>query len=198
MSGNSAAYYLDGIDLLQTGNPNHWRKVKLAGIASNRDGIGATIRVKATVGGRNFEQMRQIVCQSCGAELIAHFGLGSATSAKLLRIEWPSGIVQKLQNIPAKQFLTTIEPHLRGALDVTGAFRIEVTCDAHRSYGHPAVSSVPRPARYRSHGRLSARSEPDAGVPSAHSTPTCEPERAFAAQRRGGRNPLSAPRLTRM
>jgi hypothetical protein len=32
-------------------------------------------------------------------------------------------------------FLKVIEPHLQGAFDDTGAFRIEVTCDTHRSYG---------------------------------------------------------------
>jgi hypothetical protein len=58
-----------------------------------------------------------------------------APRVKTLCIEWPSGVVQELQNIPAKQMITVIEPHLQGAFDDTGAFRIAVTCDNHRSYG---------------------------------------------------------------
>ena len=42
------------------GNTNHWLKVKLDGRASNRSGIGAKIRVLATIGGRTFWQMREI------------------------------------------------------------------------------------------------------------------------------------------
>jgi hypothetical protein len=45
---------------LGVGNANHWLKVKLNGQASNRSGIGAKIRVKATVGGRELWQLREI------------------------------------------------------------------------------------------------------------------------------------------
>ena len=45
-----------------------------------------------------------------GQNFIAHFGLGDATSVDVLRIEWTSGIVQELQNVPVKQYLTMTEP----------------------------------------------------------------------------------------
>ena len=41
---------------------------------------------------------------------VVHFGLGDATNVEVLRIEWPSGMVQELQNVPAKQTLTITEP----------------------------------------------------------------------------------------
>jgi hypothetical protein len=39
-----------------------------------------------------------------------HFGLGDATVAEVVRIEWPSGIVQELSNVEANQILTVTEP----------------------------------------------------------------------------------------
>jgi hypothetical protein len=42
--------------------------------------------------------------------LHVHFGLGNATNADLVRIEWPSGTVQELSNVAAQQFLTITEP----------------------------------------------------------------------------------------
>lgn len=93
------------------GNANHWLKVKLDGRASNRSGIGAKVRVQATIGGRTFWQMREISCELHGLNngLLAHFGLGDATNVTTLRIEWPSGIVQELPNVAADQFLTVVE-----------------------------------------------------------------------------------------
>ncbi|MEI2723255.1 MAG: CRTAC1 family protein [Verrucomicrobiota bacterium] len=98
------------------GNANHWLKVKLDGRASNRSGIGAKVRVNATIGGTNFWQMREISGQGLGLDngLLAHFGLGDATNVTTLRIEWPSGIVQVVTNVTANQFLTVVESGLRG------------------------------------------------------------------------------------
>src|SRR5258708_21310374 len=42
--------------------------------------------------------------------LHVHVGLGNATNADLVRIEWPSGTVQELVNVASKQFLTVTEP----------------------------------------------------------------------------------------
>jgi hypothetical protein len=47
---------------------------------------------------------------ACQNSLIANFGLGSATNADLVRIEWPSGTTQELRNVAANQFLTVTEP----------------------------------------------------------------------------------------
>jgi hypothetical protein len=42
--------------------------------------------------------------------LVAHFGLGDATNVETLRIEWPSGTVQELHNVSARQILNITEP----------------------------------------------------------------------------------------
>jgi hypothetical protein len=93
------------------GNTNAWLEVKLVGMASNRSAIGAKVRVHATIGGQTFWQLRQI--DTGGGwnivPLVAHFGLGDAASADTMRIEWPSGIVQTLTNVAARQILTVVE-----------------------------------------------------------------------------------------
>src|SRR5204863_8840753 len=94
------------------GNSNGWIKFRLAGTVSNRSAIGAKVRVKATIGGRTFWQMREI--NSGGGNnavpLVAHFGLGNATNVETLRIEWPSGTVQEFHNAAQKLIWTIIEP----------------------------------------------------------------------------------------
>ncbi|MCI0540586.1 MAG: CRTAC1 family protein [Verrucomicrobiales bacterium] len=94
------------------GNANAWLEIKCDGTVSNRSAIGAKVRVRATIGGKTFWQTRQI---NAGggyntAPLVAHFGLGNATNVEVLRIEWPSGSVQEVREVPAKQILTLTEP----------------------------------------------------------------------------------------
>jgi hypothetical protein len=106
---NDGAGFLYRNNLLNHGNTNSWLEVQLIGKASNRGGLGATIRARANVGGKELWQMRQIAGQGVEPALLAHFGLGDATNVTALQIEWPSGIVQELQNVPANQFLTVVE-----------------------------------------------------------------------------------------
>ena len=93
-------------------NPNAWLKVKAVGTVSNRDGVGARVRVKATYAGQARWQRRDISGGDSfnGNHLIAHFGLGDATNVETLRIEWPSGVVQELTNVAVKQCLIVTEP----------------------------------------------------------------------------------------
>ncbi len=90
-------------------NGNHWLQVKLRGICSNTDGLGAVVKAQAQISGKTYWQTRAIASGGQGPEIIAHFGLGDATSVTTLRIEWPSGIVQEIQNVAPDQFLTVVE-----------------------------------------------------------------------------------------
>ena len=103
------------------GNNNHWLKVKLTGTASNRSAIGAKVRVKASIRGREMWQMREISGNSSAAGgsagLLAHFGLGDATNVDVVRIEWPSGLVQELRDVAANQSLKITE-HQEGVTNV--------------------------------------------------------------------------------
>jgi hypothetical protein len=95
------------------GNSNVWLTVKLVGTVSNRPAIGARVRVQASFRAANRWQLRQITGGSgfCGHnELRANFGLGDATNADTVRIEWPSGTVQEFHNVAVNQILTITEP----------------------------------------------------------------------------------------
>ena len=94
------------------GNSNAWIRIKLIGTVSNRSVIGAKVRLKATIGGNTFWQLREITVGNGfnQSPLEAHFGLGDATNIDTVRIEWPSGTVQELQNVAPRQFLTITEP----------------------------------------------------------------------------------------
>ena len=90
------------------GNRHHWLQVKTVGVRSNRDGIGARVRV--TAGG--VTQMREVSAGSSflsGNDLRLHFGLGRATVAERVEINWPSGTVDNLQNVSADQILIVRE-----------------------------------------------------------------------------------------
>jgi len=102
-SGNQNGLYKNN------GNSNAWLMVQCEGRISNRAAIGAKVRIRATIQGQSVWQMREIT----SSELSAHCGLGDATNAEMVRIEWPSGIVQELRDVPARQFLTVIEPDAR-------------------------------------------------------------------------------------
>ena len=92
------------------GNTNHWIKFKLVGTASNRDAIGAKVRVQATIGGQSVWQMQEVNGgYTFQNDTRLNFGLGDATNVDLVRIEWPSGNLQELQNIAAGQIITITE-----------------------------------------------------------------------------------------
>lgn len=93
-----------------SGSGNHWLTVQLAGRTSNRDGIGATIKVVPGSGGQQRAYVTRSGSYMSSNDGRAHFGLGSAGSVKSLEITWPSGRLQKLSDIPADQILTVREP----------------------------------------------------------------------------------------
>ncbi len=104
------------------GNTNRWINVKLIGTTSNRAGIGAKVRVRATINSQVRWQMREICAQNGYGghdELTAHFGLGNATIIDELRVEWPSGNVQTFTNVPTNQFLTINESGTAASIRVT-------------------------------------------------------------------------------
>ena len=83
------------------GGKNHGLRIKLVGIKSNRDGIGAAVRVK------NGNDTQYQLLHSGGylsqSELVLTFGLGGAERADNVEITWPSGQVDRLNNIEAGQ-----------------------------------------------------------------------------------------------
>jgi hypothetical protein len=93
------------------GNSNAWLKVRCIGTVSNRDAIGAKVRVKAFYRGAERWQLREISGGiGFGQTPYANFGLADATNAPFVRIEWPSGLVEEFRDVSVKQFATVTEP----------------------------------------------------------------------------------------
>lgn len=95
-----------------TANGNAWLDVRLTGTVSNRAGIGARVRVRAVVGGQPRWQMRELSAQnSFGGmnSLDAHFGLADAAEADSVVVQWPSGIVQVLTHVAARNRIVIVE-----------------------------------------------------------------------------------------
>jgi len=90
------------------GNRNNWLMVKTVGTRSNRDGMGA--RVKVTAGG--ITQTDQV---KCGGSYLSdsdhrlHFGLGKSKTVDLIEVRWPSGLVEQFRDIKANQLVVLTE-----------------------------------------------------------------------------------------
>ena len=92
-----------------TGEPrNHSLRVKLIGTKSNRDGIGAKVRV-TTAGGTQGEMLRSGSSYLSASELVLTFGLGQQEKAEKVEIQWPSGQVDRLTNVTAGQAVVVTE-----------------------------------------------------------------------------------------
>lgn len=93
----------------QSPGDHHWLGLKLEGTKSNRDAIGA--RVKVVAGNKaQFDH----VTTSCGYASSSagpmHFGLGADGTADLVEIRWPSGQVQQLKAVKADRVVRVKEP----------------------------------------------------------------------------------------
>ena len=85
------------------GNGNHFLNFKLAGTRSNRDAMGAGIRVLAA----GLSQIREIAgggSYLSQSDLRANFGVEKATQADLVEIRWPDGKTDVFRNVPANKF----------------------------------------------------------------------------------------------
>jgi enediyne biosynthesis protein E4 len=89
------------------GGQNRGLRIKLAGTKSNRNGVGAVVRLK-----KNNDTQYQMLHGGgylSQSELVLTFGLGEATKADSIEIEWPSGQRDRLTDISADQTITIEE-----------------------------------------------------------------------------------------
>lgn len=89
------------------GNRNRWLCLRTVGKKSNRDGIGAVVRV-TSASGRQWQMVRSGSSYCSQSDLALTFGLGKDPKATL-EIEWPSGQKQRLADVPANQLITVEE-----------------------------------------------------------------------------------------
>src|SRR5580658_758336 len=90
------------------GNRNNWICVRLVGRKSNRDGIGAVVRIVGK-SGKQWNMVRSGSSYCSQSDLALTFGLGSDPAVEAIEIDWPSGEKQKLGGTAANQFLTIDE-----------------------------------------------------------------------------------------
>jgi enediyne biosynthesis protein E4 len=91
------------------GNKKPWLEVRLRCTQSNRSCFGAKVTIEVG-GNRQSQEIGSQPSYLSQNSLVAHFGLGDAAQVDRLKVEFPSGIVRELSNVPAKQILTVQEP----------------------------------------------------------------------------------------
>ena len=88
---------------------NHWLLVDLRGKKSNRDAIGATVKLVTASGRALWNHVNPSVGFMSSSDRRVHFGLAEETKINRLEIRWPSGIVQRIDHPAADQILRVEE-----------------------------------------------------------------------------------------
>jgi hypothetical protein len=90
------------------GNANNFLSIRTRGVKSNRDGIGAVIRI-TSAGGTQWSMVRSGSSYCSQSELALTFGLAKDTQVSAIEIDWPSGQKDRIPGIPANQHIVVEE-----------------------------------------------------------------------------------------
>jgi hypothetical protein len=89
-------------------NGNHWIAFRTVGSKSNRDGIGAKITARA--GARTLvDEVRSGSSYVSHSDIRIHFGLGATAKIERVQVRWPSGLVERFENLPVDAIHTLKE-----------------------------------------------------------------------------------------
>ncbi len=91
------------------GEGRNWIALRLRGTKSNRDAIGAKVRVTAA-GLKQFNHVSTSTGYQCSSEKTLRFGIGEASQADEVEITWPTGKKQTLRGVPAGRVIEAAEP----------------------------------------------------------------------------------------
>jgi len=83
----------------------HWLGIRLVGTVSNRDGIGAEVRLTLPDGSKLYNHAATSVGYASASEPIVRFGLAKHNRVSEIRITWPGGQIQDLENVAADRIL---------------------------------------------------------------------------------------------
>jgi hypothetical protein len=97
------------------GNRKNWLRVRTVGSSSNRDGIGAVVRI-ASASGKQWDMVRSGSSYCSQSELTLTFGLGQDPLVQEIVIEWPSGAKSRLTDVPANRLVVVDESKGTGDL----------------------------------------------------------------------------------
>ncbi len=87
----------------------HWLNVTLDGTRSNRDGIGAVVKVVST-SKTQYNHQTTSTGYASSSDGPVHFGLGADTDVSSVEVRWPSGTVQTLKDVAVDRVLNVKEP----------------------------------------------------------------------------------------
>jgi hypothetical protein len=91
-----------------TKNANHWIAIRTVGTKSNRDGIGARIRIK-TANRILIDEVRSGSSYISNSDMRLHFGLGKTDKIEWLEVRWLSGLTERFSNLAVDQIHTLKE-----------------------------------------------------------------------------------------
>ena len=102
-------------DLLrnESSNQNNWLNLRLVGTASNRDAIGARVKIFAPGLEPQLREVKSGSSYLCQSDMRLHFGLGKASIVTRIEIRWPSGLDDTFEGIAPNQFLEVREGEKR-------------------------------------------------------------------------------------
>ncbi len=95
--------------LMSTAKENGWILIDAVGTKSNRDGLGAAVRIVGTSGREQFGYVSTAGSYLAAHDKRVHFGLGADQSVALIEIKWPSGLVQSWKNVAGNQIFIARE-----------------------------------------------------------------------------------------
>jgi enediyne biosynthesis protein E4 len=90
-------------------NGNHWLTIQLIGTRSNRDAIGAQLKLTLGTGATQFNHVTTSVGYASASDRRVYFGLGKEQRVKSLEIRWPSRLVQVLTQVAVDRVLVIKE-----------------------------------------------------------------------------------------
>jgi hypothetical protein len=93
-----------------TQGAGHWLVLRLEGTKSNRDGLGATVKLTGESGRVQYNHATTAVGYASSSDKRVHFGLGADRTAREIEIRWPSGVRQVLRDVSADRLLKVEEP----------------------------------------------------------------------------------------
>ena len=92
------------------GNRQNWIGIETVGKKSNRDGIGSRVKVVSASGTAQYFTVNTAIGYLSASDKRLIVGLGADSAAKLVEIRWPSGVVQKFENVKSGEKLKAVEP----------------------------------------------------------------------------------------
>jgi hypothetical protein len=101
----------DQAELLHNVTPtaSHWLMLRLVGTHSNRDALGAVVRLETPDGKTLWNHATTSVGFASSSDPRIHFGLGKSERINAVRITWPGGKTQTIRDLPIDRLITITE-----------------------------------------------------------------------------------------